>query len=333
MGLERFDTLQHNFKWQIAVSYFAYRFNFFKSGKIEEKKKRNSEMDPQSSLLHVPVAHADDSLMEVDGDNFGCSHYRRKCKIKAPCCNEIFNCRHCHNEAKNALDIDPVHRHDVPRHEVKKVICSLCDTEQDVQQNCINCGVCMGNYFCQKCKFFDNDVSKNQYHCDQCGICRTGGQDNFFHCDKCGCCYSKVIKDTHICVERAMHHDCPICTEFLFDTLKDLTILPCGHTMHLDCLKEMEKHNRFSCPVCSKSICDLSDVWKKLDHEVEATPMPQTYRNKMVWILCNDCEKISSVQFHIVGHKCEKCNSYNTRQIRRDPSSLCTSSVSEEDIN
>ncbi|KAM7465150.1 hypothetical protein LguiB_012712 [Lonicera macranthoides] len=29
-----------------------------------------------------------------------CSHYRRKCKIKAPCCGEIFDYRHCHNKAK-----------------------------------------------------------------------------------------------------------------------------------------------------------------------------------------------------------------------------------------
>jgi len=29
-----------------------------------------------------------------------CSHYRRRCHIKAPCCSEVFDCRHCHNEAK-----------------------------------------------------------------------------------------------------------------------------------------------------------------------------------------------------------------------------------------
>lgn len=28
-----------------------------------------------------------------------CKHYRRRCKIRAPCCNEIYSCRHCHNEA------------------------------------------------------------------------------------------------------------------------------------------------------------------------------------------------------------------------------------------
>lgn len=28
-----------------------------------------------------------------------CVHYKRRCKIRAPCCNQIFYCRHCHNEA------------------------------------------------------------------------------------------------------------------------------------------------------------------------------------------------------------------------------------------
>ncbi|KAJ1376601.1 Zinc finger, CHY-type, partial [Sesbania bispinosa] len=107
------------------------------------------------------------STMELGiQNNFG-----RRCKIRAPCCDEVFDCRHCHNEAKNSEEINPQDRHDIPRHEINKVICSLCDTEQDVQQHCINCGVCMGNYFCATCKFFDDDISKNQYHCDECGIC------------------------------------------------------------------------------------------------------------------------------------------------------------------
>ena len=29
---------------------------------------------------------------------FRCEHYKRRCKIRAPCCNQIFPCRHCHNE-------------------------------------------------------------------------------------------------------------------------------------------------------------------------------------------------------------------------------------------
>ncbi|GMP50246.1 hypothetical protein CsSME_00016943 [Camellia sinensis var. sinensis] len=263
-------------------------------------------LDPQMS--NTSHGSEDESLMEMGSGSFGCSHYRRRCKIRAPCCDEIFDCRHCHNESK--------------------VICSLCHTEQDVQQNCIQCGVCMGKYYCSKCKFFDDDVSKNQYHCDKCGICRTGGKENFFHCNKCGCCYSRLMKDSHICIEKAMHHNCPVCFEYLFETTKDITVLPCGHTIHLQCVKELEQHFQYSCPVCSKSYCDMSQVWQRLDHEVALTPMPQLYKNKMVWILCNDCGETSEVNFHIVAHKCVKCNSYNTKQTRGGPAS-CSSGVEE----
>ena len=32
-----------------------------------------------------------------------CEHYRRRCRIRAPCCDRIFTCRHCHNEAMVCL--------------------------------------------------------------------------------------------------------------------------------------------------------------------------------------------------------------------------------------
>eukprot|EP00249_Psilotum_nudum_P008965 c21623_g1_i2 orf=993-1571(+) len=191
----------------------------------------------------------------------------------------------------------------------------------------MNCGVRMGEYFCEKCKFWDDDISKQQYHCDGCGICRTGGQDNFFHCQHCDCCYSIMLRGNHSCVERAMHHNCPVCFEFLFESTKDISVLPCGHTLHMDCLKEMQLHFQFSCSVCSKSICDMSKVWEKLDQEVASTPMPEAYQNKMVWILCNDCGTTSEVRFHVLAHKCLNCKSYNTRQIRGGSSaSNCTTS-------
>ncbi|CAI0469409.1 unnamed protein product [Linum tenue] len=268
-------------------------------------------------------------LQDMGIGNFGCSHYKRRCKIRAPCCDEIFDCRHCHNESKNSIEVDCHDRHDIPRHQLKRVICSLCDTEQDVQQHCFKCGVCMGKYFCSECKFFDDDVSKQQYHCNQCGICRTGGEENFFHCDKCGCCYSTCLKDSHNCVERAMHHNCPVCFEFLFETTKDITVLRCGHTIHLECLNQMQRYFQYSCPVCTKSYCDMSQAWKKLDQEVASTPMPQIYQNKLVWILCNDCGETSEVNFHILAHKCLKCNSYNTRQTTGAKAASCSSRIPE----
>ncbi|GAB2235390.1 hypothetical protein Droror1_Dr00025814 [Drosera rotundifolia] len=113
---------------------------------------------------------------------------------------------------------------------------------------------------------------------------------------------------------------------------------------------------RYTCPNCSKSICDMSDVWEKLDKEVASVPMPMPdiYQNNMesaeikamnpsrlnwnkkevlyddivslqVWILCKDCGANSEVHFHIVAHKCPGCNSYNTRLIKGAPMSSCSS--------
>eukprot|EP00271_Cylindrocystis_brebissonii_P006683 TRINITY_DN19448_c0_g1_i1.p1 TRINITY_DN19448_c0_g1~~TRINITY_DN19448_c0_g1_i1.p1 ORF type:complete len:330 (+),score=49.32 TRINITY_DN19448_c0_g1_i1:271-1260(+) len=244
----------------------------------------------------------------------GCSHYRRRCKLRAPCCGEIFDCRHCHNEAKNGYDSDPQKRHDLPRHEVKSVICSLCNTEQEVNHVCVNCGVCMGLYFCATCKFYDDDVKKEQFHCNLCGICRIGGKDNFFHCNRCGCCYAlELQRNGHACVENSMHQDCPVCFEYLFDSIRDIAVMRCGHTMHLHCSHEMHAHGHYACPVCSKSLHNMGHVWAQLDLEVEATPMPDIYLQKKVWILCNDCGTTSHVKFHVLAHKCGDCGSYNTR--------------------
>lgn len=66
---------------------------------------------------------------------------------------------------------------------------------------------------CLECRFFDDDTSKQQFHCEKCGICRVGGRENFFHCDRCGCCYNASLKHNHICVERSLHQDCPVCAE------------------------------------------------------------------------------------------------------------------------
>ncbi|KAG0562024.1 hypothetical protein KC19_9G111100 [Ceratodon purpureus] len=74
----------------------------------------------------------------------------------------IFN-EQCLVLMQNTNEVDDSKRHDIPRHRVEKVICSLCDHEQDVKQVCENCGVCMGEYFCTKCKFFDDEVSVLSY--------------------------------------------------------------------------------------------------------------------------------------------------------------------------
>ncbi|CAI0444622.1 unnamed protein product [Linum tenue] len=250
--------------------------------------------DPQPSIERCEAQDGKTTdVLEKGLMEHGCSHYRRRCSVRAPCCNEVFSCRHCHNEAKNDIKVDQKLRHDMPRHEVRQVVCSLCATEQEVQQVCRNCGVCMGKYYCETCKFFDDDISRGQFHCDACGICRIGGRENFFHCKNCGSCYPISIKKSHTCVEGSMRHDCPVCFEYLFESRRVTTVLPCGHTIHQGCLSEMLQHNqlsitwpyrcsKYACPLCSKSVCDMSATWEALDVEIAATPMPEPYRGKMV---------------------------------------------------
>ncbi|CAA7398456.1 unnamed protein product [Spirodela intermedia] len=253
-------------------------------------------------------ATADDSRLDFGCMEYGCKHYRRRCKIRAPCCNEVFFCRHCHNESV-------ADRHELRRQDIKRVICLICDEEQTPAQVCSNCGVNMGSYFCHICNFYDDDTEKNQYHCNDCGICRVGGRENFFHCQKCGACYSTELRDKHSCVENSMRHHCPICYEYLFDSLKETRVLKCGHTMHSDCLDEMLLHRQYACPICLKSMIDMSTYWRKLDEEVAATIMPDDYLTRKVWILCNDCNVTGEVVFHVVGQKCQQCHSYNTRMV------------------
>ncbi|CAI0444518.1 unnamed protein product [Linum tenue] len=147
-------------------------------------------------------------------------------------------------------------------------------------------------------------------------LCRIGGRGNFFHCDKCGKLLLLLNLNEELISLTAIVVECFIRLQYLFESRQDVTVLPCGHTIHQGCLKEMQEHYQYACPLCSKSVCDMSKVWEKFDMEIAATPMPGPYQGKMVRILCNDCGRTSQVQFHIVAQKCTHCKSYNTRQTR-----------------
>ncbi|TXG63509.1 hypothetical protein EZV62_010503 [Acer yangbiense] len=316
----------------------------------------------------------------------GCEHYWRRCKIRAPCCDKIFPCRHCHNEAVSSLS-NPKEHHELVRRDVKQVVCSLCNTEQQVAQICSNCGVKMGEYFCNICKFYDDDTSKGQFHCDDCGICRVGGRSEFFHCQKCGSCYAVSVQNNHVCVENSMKNYCPVCYEvcalLLFVMLTAVLKIYVGLTtfFYADSIFLTQlKAQKYRCPSCSKTMLNMSTHWEMLEMEIEANKMPEEYQYDIcscsgcfsheaaavqklplvekifsiravsavgmpnchlkssglvttdipcyhgplfvcgmglfqVSILCNDCNSTSKAPFHILGHKCRQCNSYNTRRI------------------
>jgi len=245
----------------------------------------------------------------IDEDYSGCSHYKRRCKLVAPCCDQIFSCRFCHDDA--------VSGHVIDRRKVVQVVCGRCSYRQDVGPKCLNpdsCDVVFGSaYFCATCKLFD-DEDKGQFHCDGCGICRVGGRENFVHCNTCGLCLRRDHE--HKCIKDTSHNNCPVCMEDIHNSRDAAHVPPCGHLLHQKCYSEMMKKGMYSCPMCGQAMQNMSDVWARLDSEIEMTPMPREYAELYRGILCKDCNKKSTAKFHIVGMKCgiDTCGSYNTAE-------------------
>lgn len=231
-----------------------------------------------------------------------CEHYVRRCLLECPTCFKFYSCRLCHDEDSS---------HILNRYDVKHVKCCICGIVQEASQICGNCSTNFGKYFCSICNMFD-DRDRKQYHCDACGLCRVGGRENFFHCTKCDLCLSNEIKDSHKCVEKSAKTNCPVCLEDMHTSTQSLRVLACGHPIHQKCYSVMLEHGEYRCPLCGKSTLQMSEVWKNLDQEIAATPMPEEYANKLMWILCKDCQETSEVKFHVLGMKCLKCKSYNT---------------------
>ena len=113
----------------------------------------------------------------------GCQHYQRRVKLVAPCCGDVYFCRHCHNEERYDGCADPKVAHQMDRTLVQEVVCAACQDRQPVSAQCRVCATQFGEFFCEPCRFYDDDLTKGQFHCDGCGICRVGGRDNYFHCD------------------------------------------------------------------------------------------------------------------------------------------------------
>ena len=242
----------------------------------------------------------------------GCEHYRRGCRLVAPCCGgEAFWCRHCHNAS--------VSSHALDRKAVTEVECAACALRQPSAKRCARCDASFGAYCCLECNFFDDDASKRHFHCADCGFCRIGGRENFFHCPTCNCCYSTSLRGNHRCVENSMHQDCPVCREFLFDSVLAVSVLRCGHTIHQACLEEMSRRGAIACPLCSRTYLDdaaWASVCAQMDEAVALTPMPDESETGCARVLsvCNDCGARTEDAFHVLGQKCSGCGGYNTRR-------------------
>lgn len=150
----------------------------------------------------------------------GCPHYQRASKIEANCCGRWFCCRFCHDEVSD---------HAIDRKLTERMMCMHCLVPQPASKRCNNvkCGREISNFYCDICKFWDNDVTKSIFHCDECGLCRVGkglGTD-FFHCKTCNICMSIALKGRHKCIERNLESDCPICGEYMFTSTQTIIFM------------------------------------------------------------------------------------------------------------
>ncbi|GKB92307.1 E3 ubiquitin protein ligase MIEL1-like protein [Tanacetum coccineum] len=57
--------------------------------------------------------------------------------------------------------------------------------------------------------------------------------------------------------------------KFLFDSIESSSVMKCGHTMHMEC------EEIYRCPICSKSVCDMTTTWQRVDDKIGTTAMPE----------------------------------------------------------
>ncbi|GJU04783.1 zinc finger protein BRUTUS-like protein isoform X1 [Tanacetum coccineum] len=203
---------------------------------------------------------------------FGCEHYKRNCKLVAACCNKLFTCRYCHDDNTD---------HVMDRKATTMMMCMKCLIIQPIGPTCstVSCNnLSMARYYCRICKMFDDE--RKIYHCPFCNLCRVGkglGMD-YFHCMNCNACMAKALT-VHICREKCLEDNCPICHEYIFTSSNPVKALPCGHVMHSSCFQEYTCSN-YTCPICSKSLGDMQAYFGMLDAMLAEEKIPEEYAGR-----------------------------------------------------
>lgn len=255
---------------------------------------------------------------QTAGPYTGCEHYRRKVQLLAPCCGEWFACRFCHDAVKDEGVRDYKVAHKLDRKLVRRVKCMRCGAEQAPARECTSCANVLGEYFCAVCNLFDDEgAHKGIFHCAECGICRVGGRASFVHCGGCRMCIAVgTAGGAHKC---ALYDSaCPVCMEDVASSRKSPTRLQgCPHVLHGDCLQTLLTAGQYRCPLCQKSMVDMSREWRRQDGEWVLEMLPRELRHKRVRVCCNDCNKEGETPFSLGGLRClqPECGSFNTKRV------------------
>ena len=81
------------------------------------------------------------------------------------------------------------------------------------------------------------------------------------------------------CVEKASRSNCPVCQEDLH-TSREPCQIPrlCGHLIHKSCFENLVANGLFYCPLCSKSLLDLSPLWMMMKKQIQKYPLEGKYK-------------------------------------------------------
>ena len=92
-------------------------------------------------------------------------------------------------------------------------------------------------------------------------------------------------------------------------------VMNCGHLIHSECYQKYTQSN-FNCPICKKSLGDLSSYWDYLRGVKETILIPDEYKDTKIKISCFDCEKESNTEFYPDNLlECKECGGFNTQKI------------------
>jgi len=96
---------------------------------------------------------------------------------------------------------------------------------------------------------------------------------------------------------------------------ESIIILPYGHIIHSDCYVSSLRQNRFTCPLCRKTMI-MGDMLQMMISEYDRIIYTLEYdRNVNTQIICNDCDFKGEVIFHTFGLKCWRSNIIYTKGI------------------
>ena len=231
---------------------------------IAIRNNSNLSEDEKRKQSQALLSSADVRCVVIPNRSKTCEHYEKDCsQFFFECCGTYDPCVRCHRYREICDAKIPL---------ISKITCSKCDFEQSPSPCCVSCGVRFSRSYCDICQIWS---AKDLCHCFDCGFCRVGKKGEIWHCDICSLCYSIESKDTHVCLPIKIKDEvCNICLESLYTSQQPFTILRCNHAAHQHCMNHMIRQSQFRCPVCKKSVCDMSLYWNIYRQEIASQPLP-----------------------------------------------------------